>query len=109
VKITYREAAGDDLTRQFRYYLVTLGLPEIAVRFKECARKTAKAIAEHPRAGPPYRLRNSELENLRSWPVSEFEEMRFYYLVEEDVVRIIRILHVKRNVRKILESEKAAG
>lgn len=82
MKITYREAARDDLARQFRYYLVALNLPEVAVRFKESAKKTAKAIREHPRAGPPYRLRNPELKNLRSWPVAGFDAIRFYFLVE---------------------------
>lgn len=109
MKITYREAAQDDLARQFRYYLVTLSLPEVAVRFKESAKKTAKAIREHPRAGPPYRLRNPELKNLRSWPVAGFDAIRFYFLVEEDVIRVIRILHGKRDVRKVLEGETDAG
>jgi toxin ParE1/3/4 len=109
VKITYREAARDDLTRQFRYYLVTLNLPEVAVRFKECARKTAQAIREHPHAGPPYRLRNPQLRNLRSWPVAGFDAIRIYFLVEQDVIRVIRILHGKRDVRKILEGETTAG
>lgn len=67
MKITYREAARDDLTRQFRYYLVTLNLPEVAVRFKESVKKSAQAIREHPEAAPPYRLRNQQLKNLRSW------------------------------------------
>jgi plasmid stabilization system protein ParE len=66
VKITYRQAARDDVTRQFRYYLVTLDLAEVAIRFKEAVRKTAKAIREQPRAAPPYHLRNPQLKNLYS-------------------------------------------
>jgi plasmid stabilization system protein ParE len=105
VKIAYCEAARDDLTRQFRYYLVTLDLPEVAIRFKESAKKTAQAIRERPHAGPRYRLRHPRLNNLRSWPIAGFDEMRFYFLVEQDIVRVIRILHGKRDVRKILEGE----
>ena len=108
MKITYRESARDDLTRQFRYYLVTLNLPEVAARFKEAAKKTAQAIREHPHAGPPYRLRNPQFQNLRSWPVTGFDAIRFYFLVENDAIRVIRILHGKREVRKILEGESSA-
>jgi toxin ParE1/3/4 len=48
-------------------------------------------------------LANAALANLRSWPVTGFEVIRFYYLVENDTVRVIRILHGKRDVRKVLE------
>lgn len=105
MKITYREAARDDLTRQFRYYLVTLDLHDVAGRFKEAVKRTAKAIQEHPLAGPPYHLRNPQLKDLRSWPVSGFDSIRFYFIVDRGVVRVIRILHGNRDVRRILERE----
>jgi len=106
VKITYRQASRDDVTRQFRYYLVKLDVPEIAIRFKEAVRKTGKAIREQPRAAPRYRLRNPQLQNLRSWPVQDFEVIRFYFLIDDEAIRVIRILHGKRDVRRILEKEK---
>jgi plasmid stabilization system protein ParE len=109
VKITYREAARDDLTHHFRYYLAELDLPKVAVRFKDSAKKTAQAIRLHPHAGPPYRLRNPQLRNLRSWPIAGFDAIRFYFLAEQDVIRVIRILHGKRDVRRILEGETTAG
>jgi plasmid stabilization system protein ParE len=105
VKITYRQASRDDVTRQFRYYLVKLNLPEVAIRFKESVRKSAKAISGQPRIAPPYRLRNPRLRHLRSWPVAGFEAIRLYFQVEDDAMRVIRILHGKRDVRGILEQE----
>lgn len=105
MRITYREAARDDITRQFRYYLVTLNLPLVALRFREAVKRTSKLIAKHPYICPVYSLDNPRLHNLRSWPVSGFEAIRFYFLLEEDTVRIIRLLHAKRDVRKILERE----
>ena len=106
MKVRYSQASRDDVTSQFRYYLVKRNLPEVALRFKEAVRKTAIVIREQPRAAPPYPLRNARLQNLRSWPVAGFEAIRLYFLVEEDAIRIIRILHGKRNIRKILELEK---
>ena len=33
MRVSYRQAASDDVVRQFRYYLVTLRVPEVAIRF----------------------------------------------------------------------------
>ena len=107
MKIAYRQASLDDVIRQFRYYLVVRDVPEVAIRFKEAIRKTAKVIREQPRAAAPqYHLRNPKLQNLRSWPVVGFEAIRFYFLVDDEAFRVIRILHGKRAVPKILEQEK---
>ena len=108
MKVSYRQASRDDVTRQVRHYLVTLDLPEVAIRFKEAVKKSAKAISEQPGAAPSFRLRNPRLQNLRSWPVAGFEAIRFYFLVEDETIRVIRILHGKRNVRRILEMERKA-
>jgi plasmid stabilization system protein ParE len=108
VKITYRQAARDDVTRQFRYYLVKLDLPEVAVRFREAVQEAAKAIREQPRSAPPYRLRNPKLQDLRSWPIPGFEAIRLYFVVEGEAIRVIRVLHGKRDVGRILEQEQEA-
>jgi plasmid stabilization system protein ParE len=105
VKVTYRQASRDDVTRQFRYYLLTLNLPAVAIRFKEAVRGTVHAIRRQPRIAPIYPLRNPQLQNLRSWPVTGFETIRLYFLVEKDTMRVIRLLHGKRDVKKILERE----
>jgi toxin ParE1/3/4 len=103
VKVSYRQAASDDVVRQFRYYLVTLNLPEIAVRYRDAVRRTVESLREHPLVGPRYGLNNPRLQNLRSWPVAGFEAIRIYYLLDEDTIRVIRILHGKRDVKRILE------
>ena len=69
VKVSYRQASRDDVTRQFRHYLVKLDLPTVAIRFKKAVKKAAQAISEQSGAAPPFRLRNPRLQNLRSWPV----------------------------------------
>jgi len=58
VKVSYRHAASDDVLRQFRYYLVTLNLAEVAVRFRDSVRRTVRALREHPRVGARYRSSN---------------------------------------------------
>ena len=105
--ICYSEAAREDVIRQFRYYLVTLDLPEVALHFKQAVRATVEAIVNHPNAGPPCRLRNPRLGNLRSWPIRGFEDIRCYYQPEGDhMLHVVRFLHGKRDVRRILEKER---
>lgn len=109
MKVTYRQAAQTDLIRQFRYYLITLELPRIALRFKEAVRSTAKQISRQPNIATPCYLRNLELQSLRSWPVDGFEAIRLYFLAGDGAMRVIRILHSKQDVRGILEREKLSG
>jgi toxin ParE1/3/4 len=105
VKVLYRQAATDDIVRQFRYYLLAADVPEVALRFREAVRRTVQSLRDRPQVGPRYSSDNPRLLNLRTWPVAGFEAIRIYYLLEKDAMHILRILHDKRDVRRILESE----
>lgn len=100
--MVYREAAADDLVRQFRYYLVDLDLPEIATRFREAIEQTVRSLSDHPLIGPHIQSNEPRLRELRSWPVVGFEAIRIYYLWTEDTLQVVRILHGKRDVARIL-------
>jgi toxin ParE1/3/4 len=69
-------------------------------------KKSVNAISGQPAIAPPFILRNPDLKTLRSWPVAGFEAIRLYFLLDTDVMRIIRILHGKRDIRAILEKER---
>jgi plasmid stabilization system protein ParE len=105
VKVSYQRAASDDVVRQFRHYLVALNRPEVAIRFRKAVRDTIQSLLQHPLIGPRLHSSNPQLQTLRTWPVSGFEAIRIYYHVEEDTIRIVRILHGKRDVKSILEGE----
>jgi toxin ParE1/3/4 len=104
VKVTYRQTASDDVVRQFRYYLVTLNLPNIAVRFRGAVDRTVRLLRERPFVGPRYRTEDRRFRHLRSWPVEGFEAIRIYYLLDNDTIQIIRILHGSRDIKQILEA-----
>ena len=106
MKHTIRPAASDDILRQFRYYLVNQDRPEVANRFVKAMDKAVEKILRTPNAGAPKQLSNPSLAGLRSWLVEEFEDIRVYYLTEKDQVRIIRVLHGKRDIQRILEREE---
>jgi len=98
-------AARDDILRQFRYYLVEQDKPEVAERFLSAVRKTMEGIVRTPQGGAPKRLSREALHGLRSWPVKGFEDIRVYYLAHEAGVRVVRVLHAKRDINNILEKD----
>jgi plasmid stabilization system protein ParE len=102
VRVSYRQTASDDLVHQCRYYLVTLNLPEVAIRFRNAIRITVQSIRPHPSLGPRCPLRNPQLQNLRFCPVTGFETIGIYYLVDASAIRVIRILRGKRDVKRAL-------
>lgn len=53
----------------------------------------------------PITLKNPVLSGLRSWPVAGFPAIRVYYLVSEKLVRVVRVLHGKRDLSAVLENE----
>jgi plasmid stabilization system protein ParE len=48
---------------------------------------------------------NPALKGLRLWPVKDFDELLIFYVVAGDTVRVIRILHGKRDIDRILKKE----
>lgn len=107
MKASYRQAASDDVVRQFRYYHVTLNAPEVAMRFRDAVRSTVQSLCQRPFVGPRCRSSSPHLRDLRSWPVAGFEAIRIYYVPDEDAIRVVRILHGKRDIRRILGREQA--
>jgi plasmid stabilization system protein ParE len=92
VKAVIRPRAQDDILRQFRWYLVDQDAPDAAFRFVEAVEASVEQLLRMPNMGAPRELRNPALKGLRLWPVN-------------DTVRVIRILHGKRDVDRILKKE----
>ena len=103
-----RSAARDDILRQFRYYLLDREAPETAARFLTAVEAAVEQLLTNPEIGAPRRLKNPNLAGLRAWPVLGFEAIRVYYLVQGETLRIVRVLHGKRDLRLILEADSAA-
>ena len=103
MRIEILPRAQDDITRQFRYYLVEQDASATAFRFREAVTESIGQLKPTSRIGTPFR---GSITGLRSWPVKGFEEIRIYYQALPAVVRVVRILHGKRDVRRILSSEK---
>jgi plasmid stabilization system protein ParE len=106
VKFVIRPAAREDILRQYRYYLIEAEDERVAERFLESVQLAIAQGCKHPGIGAPKMLNNLKLAGLRSWPVKGFSEMRIYFLVSEKALRIVRVLHSRRDINPMLETDE---
>ncbi|WP_246724656.1 type II toxin-antitoxin system RelE/ParE family toxin [Rhizobium phaseoli] len=66
------------------------------------AEQSFTRLLEYPNSGTPKTFSNSNLVGVRSWPVPGFEDIRAYYIVENESVTILRVLHGRQDVVGIL-------
>jgi plasmid stabilization system protein ParE len=99
-----QSSAEEDLLRQVEWY-AEKGLPDIAMRFRDAVREAINAPAATPGAGTPKHSPNPQLTGLRTWPVGGFEDFRVYYQPHTDIVIVLRILHGKRDIGRILAGQ----
>jgi plasmid stabilization system protein ParE len=105
VKFVVAPHARADILRQYEYYLVEKDAQAAAERFLAAVRTAVAQVCKQPGIGTPKPLTNRQLVGLRSWPVKGFAELRIYYIVSGDVVRVIRVLHGRRDIDPMLELE----
>jgi toxin ParE1/3/4 len=101
MKSVIRSAARQDILDQF-LCLIDQNVPHVAERFIDAVDKTIAKLTKRPRIGAPKKLKDPRLQGLRAWPVTGFEAVRIYYLVSEGVLRVVRVLHGKRDVDRLL-------
>lgn len=87
------------------YYLIEKHAARAAERFLEAAQSAIDLLCQMPGAGAPKTLENPKLSGLRSWPVRGFPAIRIYYIHSGDDLRILRVLHGKRDINPLLEDE----
>lgn len=79
--------------------------PPTARRFFAAVRKTADALEHFPRAGSPCDDWHPELTGIRRCTIQGFPRHLFFYVVEEDAVWIIRVLHGSQDLLLALVGE----
>ncbi|MBW8870150.1 MAG: type II toxin-antitoxin system RelE/ParE family toxin [Acidobacteriales bacterium] len=105
MNFTIRPVAREDILQQFRYYLIEKESEATAERFLEAVQQAIGDVCQRPTMGTPKILQNRALQSLRTWPVKGFPSIRIYYLFQEDTLRVIRVLHGKRDVDPMLEED----
>lgn len=105
MKTLVRPAAREDILRQYRYYLAEKDAATAAERFLDAVQLATEELRHHPDIGAPARMKWPHLAGLRSWPIPGFPVIRIYYIHSADGVRIVRVLHGKRDIGSLLEED----
>ena len=107
MNVSVRSAAREDILRQYYYCAIEKDTARAAERFLGAVRSAIEMLCRTPGAGAPKLLENPSLSGLRSWPIRGFPAMRIYYIHSEDELRIVRVLHGKRDINPLLEEDVA--
>ncbi len=104
MKIFRRDQALGDLA-DYAFYLAQDD-PDIADRFLNAFEDTAERLSQMPYIGATYPSQNPAFFGLRRWAIKDFEKYLIFYLVFEDAVDIIRVLHTSRDLERILAEDE---
>ena len=103
-----QESAEQDILRQVEWY-AEKGVPAIALHFHDAVAESIKAVIAMPLSGAPKATTNPRLAGLRTWPVKGFDEFRIYYLVQPELLTVVRVLHDKRDTDALLRRQVVQG
>ncbi|MBE9229106.1 type II toxin-antitoxin system RelE/ParE family toxin [Phormidium sp. LEGE 05292] len=96
--------ASQDIDKIFAY--IAQNNSDAALRFFDAVRQTLARLAQMSGMGRLYPVNNPRLEGLRKWSVKAFENYLIFYLIFEEYIEIVRILHAVRDIETILEKEE---
>jgi toxin ParE1/3/4 len=72
----------------------------------QAAEKTFEALAATPRMGTLYQAKRPQLEGMRFFPVSKFQNYVIYYREQPQGIEIVRVLHSHMDKKKRLEPKE---
>ena len=97
-------AAESDLVNIWLY--IARDNSEAADRVYQAAEDTFKTLAAMPRMGTLYQSRRAQLNGMRFFPISTFQNYVIYYRESSQGIEIIRVLHGHMDRKRQLEPEK---
>ena len=99
-RIIVRSAARSDILRYVRY-LLEHDARAAAEQFPDAVDKALGQLVDMPGMGALQAFTHPQLGAMRAWQVPGFQYMYIYYQEISGGIRVIRILHSKRNLRRI--------
>lgn len=101
-RFVYRlDLAEQDLLEHFEYLLAEN--PDAALRFVDAAEAAFKQLAEMPLIGVSRPFAKPGLEDLRMWPIPDFEKFLIFYRPLADGIQVVRVLYGMRDIPVIME------
>ena len=95
-RITRRPAARRDVLEAAAY--IAKDNIEAALRFADAVRETEELLAATPGIGTPRDFAWPELAGMRSHGVRDFRKYIIFYILREDGIEIVRVLHGARDL-----------
>ena len=99
-RLIVRSAARADILRYVRY-LLEHDARAAAERFPDAVENALGQLLDMPGLGAPQAFVHPQLGDMRAWQVPGFQYMYIYYQEISGGIRVIRILHAQRNLRRI--------
>lgn len=103
--VQLRERAATDIDIAADYYRSEAGA-DVALRFIDAIERAVGQIARSPQSGSLRFAYELEIPGLRVRPIARFPHLVFY-VTDEDVVDVWRVLHTKRDFPSAIADEIA--
>lgn len=94
-----------DIDEAWSWYLAEAGAP-VAERFLDALEAATGQIGRQPGIGSPRWAHALNLPGLRSWPVSGYPYLLFYF-EHDDAVDLVRLLHGSNDIPATLADPEA--
>ena len=100
-QLTLLPAAENDLLDQAEYYDAQSGMA-LGDRFIAACEEGFARLAAFPESGTALPFKHSRLQTIRFILVPGFDSILILYTFSGDQVRVVRVLHGKRDVERLL-------
>lgn len=100
--IHQRPAARRDIVQHYVYLAENAG-QAVADRFLNRLEAALALLSGKPGLGAPLQLRPPELQGLRKWRVTEFENVLIFYIPRSDGISLVRVLHAAQDWWSLLD------
>lgn len=105
--VRLRERAVSDIEQAVDYHLAEADI-EVALRLVDAIERAIGQISRSPQAGSLRFSYELEIPGLRVRPLTRFPYLVFY-VVRDDVVDVLRILHTRRDIPSAMGDELGRG
>ena len=105
LRIVQRTRARQDVLEIITY--IAARNPQAAGRVFAAYERTLTTLASAPDIGWLYPTDNPRLSGLRAFPVGRFRIYLIFYRHSEDTLDVVRVLHSRRDLARLLREETA--
>jgi toxin ParE1/3/4 len=102
-RLVVRPLAKSDLDEQSLH--IAKDSVNAALRFLDAADSAFDRLRSFPGVGTRRQFLHSDLKDVRSWPIPEFEKHVIFYRVSPGLVDILRVVHTARDLDRIFGPE----